>query len=97
MAREEAEQWVSEVGVMFSWLANHEKLMSVIRDPKFSVENKKADYMKAVTTYKVLELSRRTDVVKADLFRRFLDDNAEQFVNVFMDGVESGVGDCFDF
>ena len=97
LAREEAEQWVAEVGVMFSWLANHVKLMSVIRDPKFSVENKKADYMKAVTNYKVLELSRRADVVKADLFRRFLDDNAEQFVNVFMDGVESGAGDCFDF
>ncbi len=85
MAREEAEQWVAEVGVMFSWLANHEKLMGVIRDPKFGVEQKKADYMKAVTNYKVLELSRRTDVVKADLFRRFLDD------------VESGAVDCFDF
>ena len=98
LSAEEKNKWLAEVGRMFEWLRSQERFMAVIRDDRFSPDEKLAEYNKALVAYKFM-LMRRSDLAKASLFKRMLDDNAAQFLDVFAEGVlEAEQGDLrFDF
>ncbi len=94
----EKNKWLAEVGRLFEWLRTRGKFMAVIRDDRFSPAEKLADYNKELVVYK-FGLLRRADLVKAQLFRKMLDDNAAQFLDIFVEGVLEAEesGRTFDF
>ncbi len=94
----EKNKWLAEVGRLFEWLRTRGKFMAVIRDDRFSPAEKLADYNKELVVYK-FGLMRCADLVKAQLFRKMLDDNAAQFLDIFVEGVLEAEesGQTFDF
>lgn len=94
----EKNKWLAEVGAMFEWLRGRENFMAVIRDDRFPIGEKRAAYGRELVAYKFL-LGRRGDLVKASLFIRMLDENAEQFLDIFVEGVFEAEeqGSNFDF
>ena len=98
LSAEEKKKWLAEVGKMFSWLRQQNNFMAVIRDDRFSAEEKLQEYSRQLVAYK-FQLMRRSDLVKASLFKKMLEDSAEQFLSVFAEGVLEAeeVGGDFDF
>lgn len=95
----EAQQWLKEIGVMFDWLSQKEKLCVVLRDDKTLDEEKLKEYQKQQNIYKLVELKKRKDFVKVDRFKKMLEENVEQFYAIFMQQlkpVEDGEAD-FDY
>lgn len=95
----EAQRWLTEIGVMFDYLKQKEKLCVILRDDKTSEEDKLKEYKTNQTIYKVVELKKRLDLAKVDVFKKMLDDNVEQFFSLFMKQlkqVEDGEAD-FDY
>lgn len=95
----EAQRWLTEIGVMFDYLKQKEKLCVILRDDKTSEEDKLKEYKTNQTIYKVVELKKRPDLAKVDVFKKMLDDNVEQFFSLFMKQlkqVEDGEAD-FDY
>ena len=80
----EAQRWLTEIGVMFDYLKQKEKLCVILRDDKTSEEDKLKEYKTNQTIYKVVELKKRPDLAKVDVFKKMLDDNVEQFFSLFM-------------
>ena len=65
--------------------------MAVIRDSVFTPDMKLAEYTKVLKVYKFL-LNKRTDLVRIQLFKKLLEDNGPQLLDVFMQslpGVEA--------
>ena len=94
-----AQMWLKEIGLMFDWLRKKEKLCALLRDDRTQEEEKLKEYKKQLGIYKLVELKKRTDFVKADRFKQMLDDNEEQFFAIFMEQlkyVENGEAD-FDY
>ena len=98
LSAEEKKKWLAEVGKMFSWLRQQNNFMAVIRDDRFSAEEKLQEYSRQLVAYK-FQLMRRSDLVKASLFKKMLEDSAEQFLSVFAEGVLEAeeMGGDFDF
>lgn len=95
----EAQRWLTEIGVMFDYFKQKEKLCVILRDDKTQEEEKLKEYKTNQTIYKVVELKKRTDLAKVDVFKKMLDDNVEQFFSLFMKQlkqVEDGEAD-FDY
>ena len=87
LSRDEKNKWLAEVLKMFDWLRGQTNFMAVMRDDHFSPEEKLAEYNKQLVAYK-FQLMRRSDFAKAALFKKMLDDNAAQFLDIFAEGVE---------
>ena len=65
--------------------------MAVIKDSVFTPDMKLAEYTKVLKVYKFL-LNKRIDLVKVQLFKKMLEDNGPQLLDVFiqsMPGVEA--------
>lgn len=95
----EAQRWLTEIGLMFDYLKQNEKLCVILKDDKTQDEEKLKEYKKCQNVYKFVELKKRRDFAKADAFKKMLDDNAEQFFSIFMSQlkkVENGESD-FDY
>ena len=95
----EAQRWLTEIGVMFDSFRQKEKLCVILRDDKTPDEEKLKEYKKFQNIYKLVELKKRTDLAKVDVFKKMLDDNVEQFFSIFMDQlkhVDNGDSD-FDY
>ena len=86
LSKNEKEMWLAEVGRMFEWLRTCASLMVMMGDDHFRPEQKLAEYRRLLVRYK-FTLGRRADLVKASHFKKMLDDNAEQFFDVFAEGV----------
>lgn len=86
LSKMEKEKWLAEVGRMYEWLRTRDSLMAMMPDDRFSPEEKFAEYNRQLVAYK-FALGRRADFVKASLFKKMLDDNAEQFFDVFAGSV----------
>ena len=83
LTQAEVEKWLVEIDAFFAWLAGQAKFMAVIRDSVFTPEMKLAEYMKQLKVYKFM-LNRRTDLVKVQLFKKMLEDNGPQLLDVFV-------------
>jgi len=83
---------------MFEWLRTKNEFMAVITDDHFTPDEKLAEYNRVLVGYK-FNLRRRNDLTKALLFIKMLDDNAAQFLGVFVEGVAEAEeqGQTFDF
>lgn len=84
---------------MFDSFRLKEKLCVILRDDKTPDEEKLKEYKKFQNIYKLVELKKRTDLAKVDVFKKMLDDNVEQFFSIFMDQlkhVDNGDSD-FDY
>ena len=95
----EAQRWLTEIGVMFDYLRQDDDLCALLRDDKTQDEEKQRKYKKVQNRYKIVELKKRKDFAKADVFKKMLEDNAEQFFSIFMSQlkeVENGESD-FDY
>lgn len=95
----EAQRWLTEIGVMFDYLRQDDDLCALLRDDKTQDEEKQEKYKKVQNRYKIIELKKRKDFAKADVFKKMLEDNAEQFFSIFMSQlkeVEIGESD-FDY
>lgn len=91
LTQAEVEKWLAEIGELFKWLSAQEKFMAVIRDSVFTPDMKLAEYTKVLKVYKFL-LNKRTDLVRIQLFKKLLEDNGPQLLDVFMQslpGVEA--------
>ena len=91
LTQAEVEKWLVEIGKFFEWLSEQTKFMAVIKDSVFTPDMKLAEYTKALKVYKFM-LNKRTDLVKAQLFKKMLEDNGPQLLDVFMQslpGVEA--------
>lgn len=95
----EAQKWLAEIGVMFESFRQKEKLCVILRDDKTSDEEKFKEYKKHQNIYKIVELRKRPDLAKIDVFKKMLDDNEEQFYSIFLEQlkhVDDGDSD-FDY
>ena len=95
----EAQRWLTEIGMMFDYLRQNEKLCAILRDDKMREEEKLKKYKRAQNIYKAAVLKTRQDLAKVDVFEKMLDENAEQFFSIFMSqlmDVENGESD-FDY
>ena len=95
----EAQKWLAEIGVMFESLRQKEKLCVILRDDRTPDEEKFREYKKHQNIYKLVELKKRPDLAKIDVFKKMLDDNQEQFYSLFLEQlkhVDDGEAD-FDY
>ena len=83
LTQDEVEKWLVEIGELFKWLAAQERFMAVIKDNVFTPDMKLAEYTKVLKVYKFL-LNKRTDLVKVQLFKKLLEDNGQQLLDVFI-------------
>ena len=91
LTQAEVEKWLVEIGKFFEWLSGQAKFMAVIKDSVFTPDMKLAEYTKVLKVYKFL-LNKRIDLVKVQLFKKMLEDNGPQLLDVFiqsMPGVEA--------
>lgn len=93
---DEVKKWLEEVGKLFTWLLGQEEFMAVIQDNTFSPEVKFAAYNKRVMIYKIL-LRQRDDFEKVQLFKKMLDDNSQQLLDVFVQGLPGVLAEEYDF
>lgn len=95
----EAQKWLAEIGVMFESFRQKEKLCVILRDDRTSDEEKFREFKKYQNIYKLVELKKRPDLAKIDVFKKMLDDNEEQFYSIFLEQlrhVDDGDAD-FDY
>ena len=83
LTQAEVEKWLVEIGKFFEWLSGQCKFMAVIKDSVFTPDMKLAEYTKVLKVYKFL-LNKRTDLVKVQLFKKMLEDNGPQLLDVFI-------------
>ena len=83
LTQAEVEKWLIEIGELFKWLSQQNKFMAAIRDDHFTTDTKLAEYTKVLKVYKFL-LNKRTDLVKVQLFKKLLEDNGPQLLDVFI-------------
>lgn len=95
---EEVHIWLIEIGKMFETFRQNGRFLAVIKDSTFTPEDKMKEYMKVLKTYRI-QLGRRNDIIKVELFKKLLLENSEQLLDVFVESVqeiEVGIGD-FDY
>ena len=98
LSKAEKEKWLEEIGKLFEWLRTDGEFMAVIRDDRITPEDKLMRYTRLLVGYK-FKLVRRPDFVKASLFKKMLDDNAAQFLDIFVTAIPEAEdqGLTFDF
>ena len=95
----EAQKWLAEIGVMFDHFRQDDDLRAIVLDDKATDDEKLGKYRNCQNLYKLVELRRRPDFAKADVFKKMLDDNVEQLYSIFigqLKDVDNGKSD-FDF
>ena len=79
----EVEKLLVEIAELFKWLSSQAKFMAVINDNVFTPDMKLAEYTKVLKVYKFM-LNKRTDLAKVQLFKKLLEDNSQQLLDVFI-------------
>ena len=90
--------WLKEIGDMFQEFQKDEELMAYLKDRNYSEEEKFNAYKIKQDKYR-RGLRRRPDFPQVDLFKKMLDESAEQLFAIFMKdfkNVENGDSD-FDY
>lgn len=98
LSTEEVHKWLEEIGKMFESFRQNTTFLAVIKDNTFTPEDKMKEYMKVLKIYRI-QLGRRGDLVKVELFKKMLLENCEQLLDVFVESipeVEMNISD-FDY
>lgn len=96
LSQEDVKMWLVEIGKMFEAFRQNAKFMAVIKDNTFPPEVKMKEYVKVIKQYK-FSLNSRPDLVKVQLFKKLLEDNKEQLLDVFMEGLSQVEMGLFTF
>ena len=86
LSQQEVQKWLEEIGIMFEAFRKDSNFIAVIKDDVFSPEEKLKKYMTVLTKYK-FSLNKRQDLEKVQLFKKLLDDNKEQLLDVFIESL----------
>lgn len=91
-----AEMWQREIFSMFETFACDERLIAVLTDNTFMPEEKMSEYTKALRKYK-RSLSHREDFMKVESFKKLLDQNMEQLLDIFIQLLPQIQAEMIDF
>lgn len=96
---QEKNKWLVEIGKMFEWLRTRDTFMAIMEDDHFLPQQKFAEYNKLLVGFKFRIANKRQDFVQASLFTKMLDENNEQFFDIFAEGFREAEeqGMHFDF
>jgi SOS-response transcriptional repressor LexA len=83
LSKEIVQQWVAEIEKLFEYLKNNEMFIAVINDDNFPPNKKLEEYNKEIIKYQ-FKLSLKRDFQKVELFKKMLQDNGPQLLDVFI-------------
>lgn len=83
LSKEIVQQWVAEIEKLFEYLRNNEMFIAVINDDNFPPNKKLEEYNKEIIKYQ-FRLSLKRDFQKVESFKKMLQDNGAQLLDVFI-------------